>query len=47
MLCLCGGGVTVFSRRLKVLFGDLVQQMEEKGYSLTDLEPGFRDLKTG
>jgi FkbM family methyltransferase len=31
----------------QALFGDLVQRMHEAGFSLTDLEPGFRDLQTG
>ena len=31
----------------QALFGELVQRMEEEGFSLTDLEPGFRDLQTG
>lgn len=31
----------------QALFGELVQQMEESGFSLTDLEPGFRDERSG
>jgi FkbM family methyltransferase len=31
----------------QALFGELVQRMEDEGFSLTDLEPGFRDLQTG
>ncbi len=31
----------------QALFGELVQSMEAKGFSLTDLEPGFRDQRIG
>lgn len=31
----------------QALFGELVQRMEEAGFSLTDLEPGFRDERSG
>jgi FkbM family methyltransferase len=31
----------------QALFSDLVERMETAGFSLTDLEPGFRDQRTG